>query len=54
MHDHADTVADEDDIAVLIENGRGGRVIGRQAHQRVAALGSGDVANGLAPNLGLF
>ena len=48
VHDVAQGVADEDHVAILVDQPRGMRVIGRQHHDRVAALALEDIWRSLA------
>ena len=43
VHHHAEAVADEQEIAVVVGDRRGVRVIRRQRNDRLAALAGGDV-----------
>ena len=51
VHHHAERVADQDHVAIGVEDARGVRVIGRQAHDRLAALAGADVGRGQPPDL---
>ena len=44
-------VADQDDVAIAVEDARGMRVIGRQANDRLAALAGADVRRGKPPDV---
>ena len=46
VHHHAERVADQDEVAIAVENARRVRVIRRQAHDRLAALADADVRRG--------
>ena len=51
MHHHAERVADQDDVAIGVDDARGVGVIRGQAHERLAALAGADVGRGEPPNL---
>ena len=46
VHHHAERVADQDDVAIAVDQARGMGVIGGQAHDRLAALAGADVGRG--------
>ena len=46
VHHHAERIADQDDVAMLVDQPRGVRVIGGQRHDRLAALAGADVGRG--------
>jgi hypothetical protein len=46
MHDHAERVADQNGVAVFVDEARGVRVIGGQRHDRLAAFAGPDVGGG--------
>ena len=46
VHHHAERVADQDHVAIFVDQPRGVRVIGGQAHDRLAALAGADVGRG--------
>ena len=50
VHHHAERVADQDDIAIGVDDARGVRVIGGQAHDRLAALAGADIGRGQPPD----
>jgi hypothetical protein len=43
VDDHANRIADEDQVAMRVDDLRRGRVIGRQADDRIAALARRDL-----------
>jgi hypothetical protein len=51
VHDHADRIADEQQVAVLVEDLGDGRRIGRQADDRRLTLAGGDVRRRQAADL---
>ena len=53
MNDHADAVADEDNIYVLVDQRGSRRIIRRQTYKRRTALSLGDITYGFASNLSL-
>ena len=46
VHHHAERVADQDHVAVFVDEARGMRVIGGQQHDRIAALAGADIRRG--------
>ena len=50
VHHHAERVADQDHVAIGVDDARGVRVIGGQADDRFAALAGADVGRGQPPN----
>ena len=50
VHDVAEGIADQDDVAITIDQGRRMRVIGRQHHDRIAVLARANVGRGFAPD----
>jgi hypothetical protein len=53
VHHHAERVADQDHVAMLVEDARGVRMIGGERDDRLAALAGADVGRGEAPLLGM-
>ena len=51
VHHHAEQVADQDDVAMLVEDARGVGVIGGERDDRVAALAGADIGRRQAPLL---
>ena len=49
VHHHAERIADQDDVAILVDQPRGMGVIGGQRHDRLAALAGADVGRGQPP-----
>ena len=43
VHHHAERIADQDDVAMLVEDARRMGMIGREHHDRLAALAGADV-----------
>jgi hypothetical protein len=54
VHDIAEGVADQDDVAMPVDQRRGMGVVGGQHHDGLAALASEDVRRGLAPDRSLY
>src|SRR6188768_2303114 len=46
VHHHAERVADQDEIAMPVDQARGVRVIGGERHDRIAALARPDIRRG--------
>ena len=53
VHDIAEGIADQNDVAMAIDQRRGMRVIGRQHHDRLAVLAGADIRRGFALDGGL-
>ena len=51
VHHHAERIADQDHVAIFVDKARGVRVIGRQAHDRLAALAGENIRGGEPPDL---
>ena len=51
VHHHAERVADQDHVAIFVDQPRGMGVIRREAHDRRAALAGEDVGRGEPPDL---
>jgi hypothetical protein len=43
VHHHAERIADQDEVAILIEDARGMRMVGRERDDRLAALAGADI-----------
>ena len=46
MHDHAEAVADQQEIDERVGDGRGVGMVGGERHDRLAALAGGDLGRG--------
>jgi hypothetical protein len=46
MHDHAERIPNQDDVAILVDQARGVGVIRGQAHDRLGALARPDIGRG--------
>ena len=53
VHHIAEGIADQDDVAMAIDQGGGMGVIRGQHHDRLAVLAGADIRRGLAPDGGL-
>ena len=49
VHHHAERVADQDDVAIGVDDARGVRVIRGQAHDRLAAFAGANIGRGQPP-----
>ena len=50
VHHHAERVADQDNVAIFVDQTRGMRVIRREAHDRLGALAGENVRGGEPPD----
>ena len=51
VHHHAEEVADQDDVAIAVEDARRVRVVGCQTHDRLGAFAGADVRRGQPPDV---